>query len=271
MKLAVVLPLAEPWLALVLLVSLRLGAALAFSPLLNATAIPASARVLLVLGLAGSLASLLALPPLPAHTLDAAGALVVSACSELALGASLGLGVQLAFSAFTLAGRLLDVQIGFGLVQVFDPLSNVRSSVITTALDQLSIVLFFVLNVHHVLFRGLAWSFDRFPPGQPWPVQAAMLPLLREVSAVFALGIALAAPVVFCLLLVEMSLAVIAHALPQMNMLVIGVQVKVVVGLLALALWAPAMAGAFSRIYQSIYTTWDQILASPAPCPRGRC
>ncbi|HVE54302.1 MAG TPA: flagellar biosynthetic protein FliR, partial [Ramlibacter sp.] len=227
MDLAVLLPFAAPWLATVFLLSLRLGAAFAFSPLLNVSAVPASARVVLVLALAGALSALLALPAVPARMLDHPELLFVAAFSELALGAALGLGIQLAFAAFTLAGRLLDMQIGFGLVQLFDPLSNVRSALITTAFDQLAVLLFFLLNIHHVLLRGLAWSLERFPLGQPWPLENALEPLLRQVSAMFTLGIALAAPVVFCILMVELALAVLAHALPQMNMLVIGIQVKV--------------------------------------------
>ncbi len=71
------------------------------------------------------------------------------------------------------------------------------------------------------------------------------------------------------MLLLELALAVIAHALPQMNMLVIGFPVKLVVGMAALALWAPEMNAAAARIYQSIYGTWNQILGSALLPPGG--
>jgi flagellar biosynthetic protein FliR len=164
--------------------------------------------------------------------------------------------------AFTFAGRLLDVQVGFSLVRVFDPLSNTRGAVITTAIDQVGVLLFFLLNVHHVLLRGLAWSIERYPLGRAWPLASAVGPLLKQVSSMFVLGLALAAPVVFCLLLVELALAVIAHSLPQMNMLVIGFPIKIVVGMVALALWAPEMNAAVARIYQSIYSSWNQMLGA---------
>lgn len=269
MDLAVLLPYGGPWLALVLLLSLRLGATFAFSPLLSAAAIPGPVRILLVLGLAGALSLALGLPALPTALLDQPGVLFAAGMTELALGASLGLGIQLAFGAFSLAGRLLDVQIGFGLVQVFDPLSNVRGSVLTTVFDQLAVLMFFLLNVHHVLLRGLAWSLERFPIAQPWPLGNALAPLLKQVSAMFALGLALAAPVVFCILLVELALGVVAHALPQINMLVLGLGIKIVVGLFALTLWVPEMGGVFARIYESIYGTWNQLLAA-APAVEGR-
>lgn len=255
-------PVTGAFLMQAFLLSLRLGAAFAFSPLLAATAIPRVVRVLLVAGLSVALTLALPLQPLAPDLLEGAGPLFAAAASELALGASLGLGIQLALGAFTFAGRLLDVQVGFSLVRVFDPLSNTRGAVITTALDQLGVLLFFLLNVHHVLLRGLAWSVERYPLGRAWPLAAAAGPLLKQVSAMFVLGLALAAPVVFCLLLVELALAVIAQSLPQMNMLVVGFPVKIVVGMGALALWAPEMNAAAARIYRSIYSSWNQILGA---------
>lgn len=261
MDAVIALPFTTAFLAQAFLLSMRLGAAFAMSPLLAATAIPRVVRVLLVSGLSVALALVVPLQPL-APLLDQPGSLFLAAFSELALGAALGLGIQLAMGAFTFAGRLLDVQVGFSLVRVFDPLSNTRGAVITTVLDQVGVLLFFLLNVHHVLLRGLAWSIERYPLGRAWPLAAAVGPLLKQVSSMFVLGLALAAPVVFCLLLVELALAVIAQSLPQMNMLVIGFPVKIVVGMTALALWAPEMNAAAARIYQSIYSSWNQILGA---------
>ena len=265
--------IAPAWLAHVFLLSLRLGTAFAMSPLLAATAIPQVVRVLVVLGLSAALVEALPLQPLRADLLEQPGELIAAAVSELALGASLGLGIQLALGAFRFAGSLLDVQIGFSMVQVFDPMSNARGAVVTTALDQLGVLLFFLLNVHHVLLRGLAWSIERFPLGRAWPIGAAVTPLLKQVGAMFVLGLALAAPVVFALLLVELALAVLAHSLPQMNMLVLGFPIKIGVGMIVLAMWAPEMGGAAARIYQSIYGTWNEMLgaAAPARVERGLC
>jgi flagellar biosynthesis protein FliR len=253
------------WLVTVFLLSLRVGATFIMTPLLSGRSMPGSARVFLVLGLSAVLSVALPLPTLPSNLLDNMGRLFAAAFSEVVIGASLGLGVQLAMAAFSFAGRLLDVQVGFSLVQIFNPLSNVRASVITTVFDQLAVVMFFVLNIHHILLRGIAWSLERFPIGQPWPLSAAFAPVLKQVSAMFVLGFALAAPVVFCILLVDLALGVMAHSLPQMNMLMIGMPVKIVVGLIALVLWAPEMGDMFSRIYETIYATWHQMLAVAEP------
>lgn len=261
------------WVTAVLLLSLRIGATLAATPILSPASVPIQVRVLIVLGLSAALT-----PPLPpvaaaqgAQAIASTGALLQAGLTELALGATLGLGILLAFSAVSLAGELIGVQIGFGLGQVIDPASSAEVPVLASALNQAAVLVFFLVDGHHALLRGLAFGLERFPIGQPWPLEAGVAPLLGQVTGIFTLGFALAAPIVFTLLLVEFALGVVARNLPQMNMLVIGIPIKVVAGLLALALWSSTgMSGALGRVYASIYRTWDAIfVAEAAPGGQG--
>jgi flagellar biosynthetic protein FliR len=267
------------WILTVILLSLRLGATFVATPLLAPASVPVQVRVLILLGLAAALTP--ALPALGsaqrALPIAGAGALFQAALTELALGATLGLGIVLAFAAVSFAGQLLGVQIGFGLAQVVDPASKLGVPVLASALSQAAVLVFFLVDGHHALLRGLAFSLERFPLGRPWPVAAGYAPLLAQVVGLYSLGFALAAPVVFALLLVEFALGVVARNLPQINMLVIGIPVKVVAGLLALALWSSSgMGDVLTRVYASIYRTWDAIfvaeLRPPADGagPRGR-
>jgi flagellar biosynthesis protein FliR len=74
----------------------------------------------------------------------------------------------------------------------------------------------------------------------------------------------LAAPVVLALLLVDFALGVISRNLPQMNMLVMGVPVKIVAGLLALSVWAGTFGTPAARLYAEIYRTWTGWLSTGA-------
>lgn len=255
------------WLVSVLLLSLRLAAMLVATPLLAAASVPAPIRVLLVVALAAALSlglpgsSVAVAPSLLRNT----GAVFTAALSELALGMTLSLGVLLAFGAFSTAGRLLDVGIGFGLGQVIDPASNTRTPVITSAFNQLGVLVFFLADGHHALLRGFAFSLERFPVGRSWPIEAAVAPMLKAVTALFSLGFALAAPVAFCLLLLELALGVISRNLPQLNMLSLGIPAKVFVGLLALSAWFGAMGGAMTRVYAELYAAWGSFFAAEGP------
>jgi flagellar biosynthetic protein FliR len=208
-----------PWITNVLLVSTRLSALLLMTPVLHAVPLPPTVRLLLVLGLSAALAMPLAATP---PVLSDLGGLLEAISRELAIGATLGLGVLMAFSGFALAGRLIDVQVGFGIAQVFDPLTRTQVPAITSAFSLAGVVFFFLVNGHHALLRGVAYSLRHFPAGQPWSLQDAAGPVLQQAAGLFTLGFALAAPIVLCLLLVEFALGVVARNLPQVNMLVLS-------------------------------------------------
>lgn len=258
-----------PWASTMLLVSARTGALLLMTPLLHAVPLPVTAKVLLVLGLSAALALPLAgtAPAVPAGT----GQLLQAFFAELMVGATLGLGVLMAFSGFALAGRLLDVQVGFGIAQVFDPLTRTQAPVLSSAFGLLGVVLFLLANGHHVLLRGLAHSLERFPPGQPWAVQGTAGPVLQQAAGLFTLGFALAAPVVLMLLLVEFALGVVARNLPQANMFLLGIPAKILAGLLLLSFWAAGMGTVTQRMYEDIHRGWSALFAqaAPAAAPRG--
>jgi flagellar biosynthetic protein FliR len=259
----------------IFLVSLRLGATLLFTPVLSFGGVPLRVRVLLVLGLAGAmwlgLAQSSAVPSIsvPGPALQDLwshpGLLVQAAATEMALGATLGLGIHLAFAAFAIAGRLLDIQIGFGLGQVFDPATNANMPVLATAFNQIAVLTFFLVDGHHALFRGIAFSLERFPVGQPWPIDAALGPIARQVGGLLGLAFSLAAPVAFCLLVLDFALGVVTRSLPQFNMFAIGIPIKVIVGLVALSFWFAGIGSVMNRVYASIYETWSAMLPAAAP------
>lgn len=257
-----VLPgLGNAWIATVLLVSARIAALFLMTPVLHAMPLPTSVRVLLAVGLSVALAFPFAGG---AGALPAADAMAQAFLGELALGATLGLGILMAFSGFAVAGRLLDVQVGFGIGQVFDPVTRTQIPVLTSVFTLFGVLLFFLVDGHHALLRGVSLSLERFPVGRPWPLQASAGPVLQQAAGLFALGFALAAPVVMCLLLVEFALGVVARNLPQVNMFVLGIPVKIIAGLLALSLWTSGMGAVTLRIYGEIYRTWTGVLTLPA-------
>jgi len=253
------------WLQATLLLSLRIGATFAMTPVFHSASLPATMRLLLVLGLSVALAGGLA-SPLPAFMHS--GEFVAAALSELALGATLGLGVLLAFGAFRTAGQLLDVQLGFGMAQMLDPVTQRPIPILTSAFEALAVLVFFLVDGHHALLRGIRYSVECFPIGASWPLSSWTAPMLHQVAGLFTLGFALAAPVVFCVLLVEAALGVIGRNLPQMNTFAVGASLKIAVGLVALSLWAPALGGLMTRSYAGIVDAWDAAFAATPPRTR---
>lgn len=264
-----VMAIDSTWMAGFLLLTLRVSAVFLMTPVLYTVSVPLTARVLFVLGISGALSAGLPAGMMAVSTSASitahVGTLLAACLSELALGATLALGVMLAFAAFSIAGQLLGVQIGFGLGQVIDPSSNAVVPAVASGFTMVALLVFFLGDGHHVLLRGIAYCLERFPLGHGWPVGAAVGPIFKQVSGLFTLGFALAAPVVFCIAMLEMALGVVARNLPQINMLTMGIPVKIIAGLLALSLWFGGMGGVMGRVYSSIYRSWDAFFSASCP------
>jgi flagellar biosynthetic protein FliR len=254
----------QPFVLLTFLISVRLAALLLLTPALFAASVPPTIRVLITVALSVDLALGIAAGPraeMEALPADQAG-FVAAILTEAALGATLALGVQLAFAAFSLAASLFDLQIGFGMAAVFDPVTRRQLPILTTMMNQVAALTFLLANGHHALLRGVAYCLERFPPGRAWAIEPLYGVLMKKVASLFGLGFALAAPVACCLLFVEFTLGVISRNLPQMNIFVVGIPAKLATGMIALAVWYGGAGALMGRIYQSIYSDWDQMFGT---------
>ena len=242
------------WVLSVFLLSVRITAALLLTPPFYYASIPTSVRVLFILSLALVMAC--ASPPDYAISAQNIPQIVGSAIREAIIGLSLGLGVHVAFAAFSLGGRLIDVQIGFGIGQVFDPVTRQQIPVLTTLFNLTAVLLFYTADFHHVLFRGLFESINSVPVSAVDVAGLFFLPQVRQLTSMMVLGFALVAPVVICLLMIEAAVGVIARSLQKVNLFIFSIPIRIVVGLGALSLWIVGAAPTVRRIYESIFITW---------------
>lgn len=250
-------PLDIGWLASAMLLSLRLGVLAVMAPPLGASSVPVPVRVSIVLTLSAFLAGLTR-SAVGTPTIEL-GALMTAALSELALGAVMALGLNIAFAMFSFGAHLIDVQMGFGMGQVLDPMTRQPTPVLGAAFSQLALLSFFALDGHHALMRGLVLSIEHFPPGAPWMSDLTLGAVTRHVSQLFSLGFAMVAPVVLCLMLVELGLGVLARNLPQINALVLGFPIKVMAGLAALTLWTSGAGAVVARAHASVFVAWEAL------------
>jgi flagellar biosynthetic protein FliR len=250
------LTLGADWLCAVLLCAMRLGALLAMTPLLDGFTLPTRIKLPLLLGLAAALTSGL---DLQWHAPATLAELVLAGVAEVANGALLAFGILTAFSAVAFAGKALDIQIGFGVGNVYDPISRTQSPLIGSILGMLAVLVFFLSNAHHALLRAMAYMLTKVPLGNAMTAPSAEL-LIHQFGTVFTLGLLFGAPVVFCLFLLELGLSVLSRVLPQLNIFVVGLPVKLAAGLLALAVVAPRLGATFDRIFTSIFQFWDAAL-----------
>jgi flagellar biosynthetic protein FliR len=185
---------------------------------------------------------------------------LLAALAELVTGLTLAFGVFAAFGAFSVAGKILDVQSGFGLGNVYDPVTRAGAPLFATLLNLAAVAVFFGMDAHHALLRGMAFSLREVAPGSGFHELDAEA-VIRQFGLMFSLGVALIIPVMLCLLLAETGLAVVSRVLPQMNVFVVGVPVKIVVGLAVFALTMGTLQPVMARVYASIFIYWEQVLS----------
>ena len=245
------------WLTAVFLVAIRMGPLFVMAPVLGAADIPVRVRVFLTLAFAAALVAATGTQQFPMPS--SAGALFAAAASELVIGVAMVFGVLAAFAAFLFGGRLLDLQVGFGIANVFDPVTRSQGPLLGTALNLLAIAVFFALDGHHMLVRGFAYSLSQFPPGRTL-ADLQLGAVVAQFGIVFAYGVMVVAPAVITLLLLDVALSVAARTMPQMNIFIVAMPLKIVVGVLTLAWSMRYLAPALDRVFDSIGTYWQSLL-----------
>ncbi|WP_162299599.1 flagellar biosynthetic protein FliR [Pseudomethylobacillus aquaticus] len=242
------------WALAVLLISIRLSTLFIATPIFAGIPVPNMARVLLVLGISLAFANTVYWPEL--GTVDLAW-LVSAAVAELIIGAAMASVLFAGFAAFHFGGRLLDFQIGFGLAGLVDIATRNNMPLVGSILSMLAVLMFFLIDGHLAMLQVLQLSFMKLPLG----AGIANLDIgvfIAYFGACFSLGFAIVAPVVLCLLLIDIGMAFMSRTMPQMNVFILSLGLKVIVGLIILAIVVPFSGGIIHMLFDSIFTTWGK-------------
>jgi flagellar biosynthesis protein FliR len=247
----------------VLLVATRIGALMVLSPIWTSIAAPAQVRVLWIMALSALLLAggadvavgtwgATATQPL------SAGRVLMAMANEVLTGAVMAFGVFAAWAAVQTAARLLDLQMGLGVAAVFDPITRTQTPALVTLFNMLAVALFFAVDGHHALVRGIAYSLQQVPVGTG--IALNLPEIVRQAGVSLSLALALVAPVFVALLLLDVALFVVSRVLPQMNLIVMSVPIKVALAFALLAALAPALGEPMRRVHYSIFAFWQAAL-----------
>lgn len=239
-----------------LLLSVRVGMVLFMTPLIGATGIPVRIRLLALLALCACLVLGMRLPLDPA--LLTMPGLLMGVVNEVIWGGMLGFGVSAAFAAFLVGGRVLDLQMGFGVATLLDPGTRMQTPLLGLLLELTGIAAFLSINGHHMVLRALAASLLAAPPGAS-PLGVPVAAILTQFGMMFSLGIILVGAAVTAVFLVDIGMSVVARLLPQANVFLLSIPVKVFTGLSVLAISAPFTGPVLSRIFESMFMYWEAL------------
>lgn len=215
-------------------------------PLFGGPGVPSHVKVGLAALVAGLLFPVIPMQtPAPLETVE----LVLVVAQELGVGLGMGFIVSLFLYALQVAGQLMDVPIGFGMVNVLDPHFGGQIPIMGQFLNILAVLVFFSINGHHAVLRAFADSYALIPIGAAaWDGAIAEV-ALRTVGATFLLGVRIAVPVVAATFLTDVALGVVNRAVPQINVFITGYPIKIFLGILVIAVALPVYVGLLGVVF----------------------
>ncbi|WP_429148151.1 flagellar biosynthetic protein FliR [Anaerotaenia torta] len=155
---------------------------------------------------------------------------------EALAGAIMGLFANIAYHILAFAGQLIDMEIGFSMLNVMDPTTNVQTTITANLYGYLVILVMMITNLHHYFLRAAIDSFQVIGIGRA-VFRADMYKIMVQfIAEYFEIGFRIVLPIFAAILVVNAILAILAKIAPQMNMFVVGMQLKLLVGLLVLAM-----------------------------------
>ncbi|MFW6156858.1 MAG: flagellar biosynthetic protein FliR, partial [Armatimonadota bacterium] len=195
-------------------------------------------RVILAVALATVVAPLAGAPP---TRIDEPLAYIALCAAELIFGLALGFVTSAVLEALRFGGEILDLQIGLRAGQLFDPASGRHSGILSTGYYMLALVFFVTLNGHHWLLRGVTQSYSIVPVGA-MSAGANLSSLASELgTTVLVLGLRVAGPVMVALLLADLAFGLVARAVPQINVFLVGIPAKIALAFAVLAVGVPML------------------------------
>ena len=251
-----------------LLVMARITAMMQVAPLFSSAAIPRPGRIGLALFIA-----LIALPgviaggyPVPASGVQF-GLLLIG---EALVGVLLGFLVFLGFAALQTAGQFISLPVGFGIVELLDPLTERRSPLLGGLFHVLALLAFLsVGGLHRLMLDGVAGSFHAlraadlvvsFEAGAARGASLLLQTVAGSLARLFGTAMAIALPIFAALLLVSLALALLARVAPQMNLFMLGLPLSLGAGLVIVLVALPLLMTAAAAAVDDGFATLRRLL-----------
>jgi len=240
-----------------LLVIVRITALLAVAPVFGDRRIPAVIKIGVGIILGFVVISVMDFSPSAFHTLPA---FALAAGREAMIGVTVGFVANLLFMGIQFSGQFVSLQMGFGAAQLFDPSTDNSVPVIGEFYYIISILLYLILGGYRFLIEALQSTFKSIPLAGFTMHNQFFAYLTRLSSDVFIIAMKIAAPIFITILLTEIALGLIARLVPQMNIFIFGFPLKILAGILMIAISMPIFGRVFETILHQSQTNIYEII-----------
>ncbi len=237
------------WVLNFFLILARVGSILFFGPVFNSSLIPSQLKVGLALTLAVLIYPFVSKITFPIDKLDIINYTLLLAL-ELGIGITIGFLSTFIFAAIQTAGQLIGFSMGLAIANVLDPITNEQVSEISHLQNIFALMIFLLLNGHHIFIESCMHSFTFIPLGGFFIKMSFLKLLLKFGSEIFIIALQISAPMVVSLYIVDLSFGIISRIAPQANIMIVGLPIKLFVGFFFLMMSMPLFVFMFSKLFK---------------------
>ena len=230
------------------------------SPIFGRVNIPARAKV----GLMVSLTYLffVSFPPVAPIAYTTLVGFALICINELLIGVAIAFVTNIFFSLTFIAGQLIDMQIGFGIVNVYDVQNNTQIPMVGNILNLVLLLVFFAVNGHRWIIQMMHLTLEKLPVGNLVFRPEIGLVAAELFAKSFLLGVMVAMPVIASGLILEITFGMLIRTVPQMNMFVVGIPIKILVGFVVLLFTIPMFVDFSATIFQEMYMGVEKMFST---------
>ncbi|SEN58294.1 flagellar biosynthetic protein FliR [Amphibacillus marinus] len=170
---------------------------------------------------------------------------------EALVGIILGLVAYVILASVQIAGGFIDFQMGFAIANVVDPQTGAQGPVIGQYFYTFAILFILAVDAHHIFINGIWYSFEVIPFDQyiSFDQSGFILTVITMFNQLFIMAFQMAIPIVGSLFLVDVALGIIARTVPQLNVFVVGLPLKITVSLFLIGMFIALYIGLVRRMF----------------------
>ena len=171
---------------------------------------------------------------------------------ELVFGYIIGLIINIYFAVISMGGEITDMQMGLSMSQMYDPGSNIQMPLMGSFFNVAFMLIFFITNSHTTLIELIRISFDISPVTSFGFNTNIGIYIMNLFAHIFVLSMKIAFPIIAVELVTETGIGIIMRAVPQIHVFVVGIQLKIFVGLFIMIAMCPVIAWFFDGMLREM-------------------
>lgn len=179
---------------------------------------------------------------------------------EIFIGLAISFIIRILFMMIYAASELAAFQTGFSFARFMDPLTMIQVSVLEQFKNILAIMVFFSMDCHHAIIKGIFFSFRELPLGSVVLNNNLFNYLIISTGKIFSVGLKISAPVTVTLFIVELSLGLLSRLIPQINVFIEGLPIKILVAMVIISFSLGITVTAISDIFSGVEGEFIKIL-----------